>query len=100
MSESEIEDMYDPNPYRKAIESRYGISFDSPKFKNDKKWSDRMRDVFKQQGKLWNETVGKQVKEEIAGIVAANPGQSLLQQKRGAFDALVTALEQKLKELK
>lgn len=97
MKEAEIEDMYEPSLYREMIYRKYNANIDSPRFKNNrKKWSDRLRDVFIQQGKHWDKKVERKWKNEIAELVSSEPSASLNRQKRSAFDALVKALEAKL----
>jgi predicted ATPase len=100
MPESEIEDMYDSTAYSNMIFYRYKVTLDSPRFKSNKKWSDRMKETFGQQGQHWDDGVEKKIKTEIADKIAANPASALNPHKRSAFDALVTALEEKLSRLK
>lgn len=69
------------------------------KFKTNKKWSDRMREVFRQQGKRWNDQVESELKFKIAELVSTKPENSLNEKKRTSFDSLVIALEDRLTEL-
>jgi putative ATP-dependent endonuclease of the OLD family len=94
--ESEFEDMLDENLYAAMIQNRYGVSTLSPKFKGNGKWSDRLRETFKHQGKPWSDPIEAEVKAHVAGLVEANPGTALNAHKRNSFDALVRALETKL----
>jgi hypothetical protein len=61
-----------------------------------KPWSERMRDNFTDQGKPWSKTVERQVKGAVAAAAAAEGTTSLNQHRRGPFDALVRALEERL----
>lgn len=96
MSEAEIEDMYPSDSYAQMINNKYGVTLESPAFKTSKKWSDRMKEVFRQQGKQWEETTEREVKFRVAALIAENPGSALNQNKRSAFDALVRLLEARL----
>lgn len=62
-------------------------------FKGNNKWSDRMRDVFTNQGKLWNDATEIEVKTCVAKAVAHNHNNALHPHKRDSIDALITALE-------
>jgi predicted ATP-dependent endonuclease of OLD family len=95
-AESEIEDLYDPAVYEAMIKSNFGVSLTSPRFKNSKKWSTRVRDTFEQQGKPWNNALEAEVKDKVARAVAANPSAALVPATRTAFDALVASLIERL----
>jgi len=99
MNDSEIEDLYDVAVYKTMILNNYRVTLDSPKFKTSRKWSERMRETFKQQGKNWTDAAAIEVKRRIAEAVAANPQDAFNIHKRASFDALVSALEQRTKEL-
>jgi len=96
MKESEIEDIYDENLYANLLQHKYGVSTASPKFKGTAKWSDRLYDTFRNQGKLWSDGVESKVKLDIAELVEANPGTALNIHKRSSFDALIQALKIKI----
>ncbi|MDP3297776.1 MAG: AAA family ATPase [Thermodesulfovibrionia bacterium] len=100
MSESEIEDIYKVDAYKGMVNNRYKVELTSAKFRTNKKWSDRMKETFRFHGKHWDDSVEKRIKAEVADIIAANPADALNSHKRSAFDALVTALENKLSNLK
>jgi hypothetical protein len=76
----------------------YRVSLTSPKFHSSKKWSVRMREVFRQHGKTWDDRVERDVKQRVAEAVAMDPRLALLAARRSAFDALAAALEQRLQE--
>ena len=76
--ESEMEDMLDVEVYRKEIESSYGVSMTNGKFKaRNKKWSDRIKDVFNDEGKILDEGIMSEIKLKVAQQVAANPSKAL-----------------------
>lgn len=96
--EAELEDLYDPTLYASLLKNKYGVTVGG-KSKSNRKFSQRMADVFKQQGKPWSDGVEADVKASIASCVATSPGSALLPQCRSAFDALVQALEDRLEQM-
>jgi hypothetical protein len=96
MKESELEDLYDENLYANILLNKYGVSTASPKFKGNAKWSDRAREAFRHQGKLWSDQIEMKVKADIADVAEASPGTALNSHKRASFDALADALKLKL----
>jgi len=99
MKEAELEDLYDPKIYEDVVKNTYRVTLQSPKFKTKNKWSERMREVFRQQGKRWNNQVETNLKGKISEVIASDPENALLPNKRASFDGLVSALEQRLNEL-
>ncbi|MCG8476803.1 MAG: hypothetical protein MI784_15165, partial [Cytophagales bacterium] len=97
MNDSEFEDCLDKEIYKKDIEARYGIQLNVPHFKSNKKWSDRMKDVFHCQGKPWDDNIEAQLKSEVAKCVVKKPKSSLNQHKRSSIDALIDSLEKLIK---
>lgn len=95
MGEAEIEDMYEVEAYKSMIYHRYGVDLNNRKFRNNRKWSTRMKEVFGDRGKHWDDSIEKKIKAEVADIIAANPSTALNSNKRSSFDALVAALETK-----
>ncbi len=97
--ESELEDLYDPAIYEPMLLNKFGVALNHSKFKGRKKWSDRLAETFKAQGKLWKKQTEEEIKYRIAEIVAANPGTSIQQHHRTIIDALAAALSVKLEAL-
>ncbi|MGB6484902.1 MAG: ATP-binding protein [Candidatus Acidiferrales bacterium] len=97
MPDSEIEDLYSSDVYDAKLLNSYGVTVDCPKFKTGKKWSQRMQETFKQHGKQWDATCESRIKKDIAELVAASGQSALNEHKRSSVDALVAALERKLK---
>lgn len=93
MTNSEMEDCFEPTVYGQELLDKFGVNIDSPKFRGNLKWSDRMRDVFLDQGKPWNDAVKSQVKYHVADCVKKNPTASLNVHKRNSIDAVVSSLE-------
>jgi predicted ATPase len=96
LKESELEDLFTEELYAAMLQNRYGVSTQSPKFKGNGKWSDRLKNAFRHQGKPWSDAIENKIKAEVAELVIANPTITLNAHKRASFDALVQALEEKL----
>ncbi len=97
-AEAEIEDLYDPKIYVGLLRNKYGVNL-TGSFKSNKKWSERMKSVFKGQGKPWNDVLKAEVKLGIAQCVATDPANALLPACRESFDAAVASLEKRLTQL-
>ena len=93
IQDSEFEDCIDQAIYQDGILQEYGVDLSERKFRGNKKWSERMRDVFMAQGKPWDNSVEKEVKAFVANAVVSNPKNALHPHKRNSIDALVIALE-------
>lgn len=93
---AEIEDCYEKEVYAGIISDKYGVDINVPEFRNNHKWSDRIADCFKSQGKQWNSTVEKKVKLAVANSLPITADRALNQYKRSSIDALVAALERLL----
>jgi hypothetical protein len=98
--ESELEDLYMRSKYESAVLQEFGVRLNVSEFRGNRKWSERMKSVFMSQGKSWSDKTKKEVKWIVAGAIASSPQKALIPQKRGAFDALVTALNDKLGTLR
>ena len=98
MADAEIEDMFDTAVYEAVVANRFKVTLQSPKFSSSKKWSERMRDTFRQQGKQWDDRVEADVKRWVAEAVAADPGRGLNPHKRSAFDALIQVLVERVEK--
>lgn len=90
---SEFEDCLNLSIYKDKINEDYGVNLDCSEFKNSRKWSDRVEQAFRSQGKQWNKSVESRVKFTVANCVKENPEDSLNSHKRGSIDALILSLE-------
>ena len=97
--ESEIEDCINPNVYINLLESKYNIVIkDNKFFRSNKKWSDRMKAVFLDQGIKWSDATEKNVKECVATSIPHNGNLDdiLISQKSGFLIGLRIAIEKML----
>ena len=81
------------------MEDKYKITIKKNRyFRNNKKWSDRMRDVFLDQGIKWTETIEKDVKSIVSKSVPNNGKLEniIIPQKSGFLRGLKTAIERML----
>lgn len=90
---AELEDCYEKSAYEQVIQESFGVSLNVPEFRNNNKWSDRVANCFRAQGKPWSDAMEKRVKLAVATAISADPTHALNQHKRTSIDALVTALE-------
>ena len=97
VKDSEMEDMLDPELYRDEIEKQYGVDMSVGKFKaKNKKWSDRIRDVFNDGGKVIDDDRLSEVKLKVAQIVTTNTERALRPEGISFITKLVNNLEKKL----
>lgn len=89
---AELEDCFKKTAYAEAIFSEFGVDLNVAEFRGNKKWSDRVADCFRSQGKQWNDTMEKRVKLCVATALPSNAELALDTHKRSSIDALVTAL--------
>lgn len=90
--DAELEDCLERTAYEEAVLSEFGVDLNVAEFRGNKKWSDRVADCFRSQGKRWTNTTEKRVKFCVAETLPTDPIVALSQHKRSSIDALVTAL--------
>ena len=98
VSNSEIENMVDPDVYADAIEQKYGIPKDAIVQIKDSKaeWKQFMRDLFKEQGKEWNEDIVDDLKTIVSQLVKSCDNVKLIEWRARTFLAGCRQLERKL----
>jgi len=97
MPNSEFEDCINQEVYQNELESAYGIRINVSEFRNNNKWSDRMKSVFQTQGKIWSDKIEAQVKAKVANCIKLDVTNSLNPHKSGIITNLVYNLEQMIK---
>jgi len=78
-----------------VVKEKFGVSLDVPEFRNNGKWSVRMRNTFLSQGATWDSSIEKRVKRVVADTITPDVDHVLNPHKRGSIDSLVTAVEKK-----
>lgn len=96
MTNAEFEDCINVETYKNKIVDDFGVDLTKRTFRNNNKWSDRMRETFLSQGKPWNDQIEKQVKYLVASCVKSSPENALNEHKRSSIDALVASIEEKI----
>ena len=90
---TEFEDCLELALYRNDLLNEFGVDLDCPEFRGNRKWSDRVRQAFLNQGKPWNNGVEARIKYFVAKCVSEKPNEALNQHKRNSIYALVRSLE-------
>jgi predicted ATP-dependent endonuclease of OLD family len=94
MTNSELEDLIDINSYNQLIIDEYGVDLNIPAFKNNKlQWSDRVKELFRLNGKIWSERLETEIKYKVNKQAAEQKLQSLNSYKSNSIDSLVTSIE-------
>lgn len=96
MPSSELEDCFDKATYETEVLHEFGVDLNDTAFRGNKKWSDRAKDCFEKQGKLWSSKLEAQLKAVVATTIAKKHQLALNQHRRSSIDALVVAIESKL----
>lgn len=97
MLSSELEDCFEKTTYESEVLKEFGVNLSDKAFHGNKQWSDRAKDCFLKQGKPWTSKVEMQLKAAVAAAITNKPEIALNQHKRNSIDALVEAIEIKLK---
>lgn len=100
MAESEIEDLVDPTIYIDEISMKYGVTFKKASIPGKGKWSDRLRDQFLSQGKLWSDTTKDDLKTIVSNSVESHDGDPISTSRGGVLDSIVDFLEEKLNSIR
>lgn len=94
MANSEIEDLIDIASYRQLILDDYAVDLNIPAFKNNRsQWSDRVKEIFRLNGKLWSERLETEIKYKVAKKAAEQKLTSLNNHKVNSIDSLVRTIE-------
>jgi hypothetical protein len=94
--ESELEDLLDPSLYETLLSSKYGVLLTGAGFRSNRKWSVRMHETFRRQGKRWDERVERDVKAAIAELVRASPDRAVILAHATVLDSLARSLEARI----
>lgn len=90
---AELEDCFEKDAYSAVVLDKFGVNLNCSEFRGHEKWSDRLSNCFRSQGKPWSDSVEKKVKFEVATGLPEDPQQALNSHKRSAIDALASAVE-------
>ena len=99
--EAEFEDCLQPSLYENLLMDEFRIDINSPEFRGNKKWSERLKNVCLSQGVRWTETIEQKIKFAIAQNIPdafTNLDEIVVSQKSGFINGLVTAIEHMIEE--
>lgn len=97
-TESELEDLFDPALCSHAINAKYNVSLENPKFRGKGKWSDRVHSVFDAHGKPWDDSIKADIKKLVSLQVASNPAKAVRSSEETIVESLITSLTKRLQE--
>lgn len=96
MSNSELEDCINPKVYKNKILEEFGVNLDDRSFRNNKKWSIRIKETFDSQCKLCNEKTLVKIKQIVMNcVLESNIDEALIPEK----STVMTKLIEKINEL-
>jgi putative ATP-dependent endonuclease of the OLD family len=98
MKNSEIEDLLAPSAYKQELEDSFGVQLQQASLDaTDRKWSERIRQQFLSNGKIWSSSLEAKVKKAVADQVEALGLSALHPNRKDIVSKLVQTLEQRLK---
>lgn len=96
---SEFEDCLKKEIYEETLLENFQTNINDPLFRNNKKWSDRVKDIRLSQGGPWTESIEKKIKFAVADAIPEtilNLDDVIIMQKSGFLNGCVEALERML----
>lgn len=94
MANSELEDIFVLDEYRQLVIDEFGVDLIHKEFKNSKHvWSERVKEIFRVNGKLWDDKIEKKLKEKIAKLISSKGLETMNTHRESAVTALTTNLE-------
>ena len=97
MVQAEFEDSIDLEIYRRVIIDEYGVDLNTGKMRNRTKiWSNRLKEIFEENGKLWNKEVENKVKYLVADCVSRQADVAVDDNKCKSVNNLIKLLESRL----
>lgn len=93
---AELEDCYNKQAYQSVVMEKFGVDLSVSAFRGNNKWSERIENCFRSQGKQWGDRIKNRVKIEVANEISSDPDTTLNSHKRSSIDALVSAIESML----
>jgi predicted ATP-dependent endonuclease of OLD family len=91
--ESEFEDCLIVDCYKNAVHTEFAVTLDGNLFKDNTKWSERVKATFLNRGKAFDDDTKMKLKLIVAECVRKNPKNAICPTKGAAISALVTELE-------
>lgn len=99
MADSELEDCINPKVYKNIVLNDYGVNLDDSKFRNNKKWSIRIKETFESQCKPYNDKILLKVKQTVMNcLLDENINKIFIEEKSTPIFKLIDRLEELLKQ--
>ena len=99
MADSELEDCINPKVYKNIVLNDYGVNLDDSKFRNNKKWSIRIKETFESQCKPYNDKILLKVKQTVMNcLLDENINKIFIEEKSAPIFKLIDRLEELLKQ--
>lgn len=98
-AESEFEDLLNPDIYKNIILIKYWVDINKSEFNSwTKKWSERIKIVFENSWKIYDQDVENELKSLVAESIKWNENIALVEHNKNIFENLVSSLENLIKE--
>ncbi|MEC4086248.1 ATP-dependent nuclease [Myroides odoratimimus] len=97
--ESEFEDIINSDIYADLLLTEYGVNIKVPEFRGNKKWSDRMKNVFLSQGKRWSDKIKENVKTVIANSISNDLENAIKPSNKNIILSLIQNLEKMISKV-
>ena len=95
--EAELEDLYREEVYAAIIKAECGLDWQVRGADDNKKWSDRIRNILRRAGKPHGDADVMPIKLKVANAAALAGYSCLHDNKKGPIDSLINSLSDKLK---
>lgn len=96
---SELEDLLSAHAWLPAVSDAFGLVVKPEDFDGHQKWTDRVKRVFQQQGKMWTKKTEQRLKIIVSETAAELGLSSLSAQNKSVFDTLVAVLEDRISKM-
>jgi len=97
MENGSFQDLTPKVLYFDVIQNKFGFSINVSKFNKIKKaWSEKMSQIFRKNGKPWNDSIEKELKILVANAVKDADETSLIEAYKQPIDNLIKLIIQKL----
>ncbi len=94
LSESELEDLVKTETYKAKVYSEFRVKLQGRVFRNNKKkWSGRIEDTFRHEGKGWSDKIKERIKDIVAEETSKAKINSLKKTCKSCILALVREIE-------
>ncbi len=100
MVESELEDCINPHIYQELLLKKYGVDVSNNVFRNNKKWSTRIENLFNEYSKPFGDKILRDIKIDIINeCLNKNSEEILISEKSKTLDIITEELEKLLEKI-